>query len=182
MPKLLPHIKEGIEALSKKDLEKLVIKAATANPQFRDFLHLNFLDKEYGEQDLFDQAVKDIDILMSKSYKGFSDELRLANKLSACNKRITQFGKICKTKSLELDLVMKVLELPFSLPPKKFTTCFTSYNFRVYHLLKKAISILENKLYEDYIIEYAPTINEYLIIFHEKSSHLDYVYNLKKEI
>lgn len=182
MAKISIEFKEALSAISRKELEKLVLKAASRDNEFYNYILINFVDREYGEQDLFEEALTDINNLMYKSYRGFSEELQLANMLAACNKRIDKFGKVCKKKSLELDLVMKVLEVPFSLSPNMFTTCFTNYNYRVYLLLKKAISILENKLHEDYRIEYAPVLNEYLVVFHRTSSHLDYVYNMQKQV
>ena len=182
MPKLDQKIKEKIGSLSKKDLEKLVIKAASSNQQFYDYLLVNHIDTEFAGGDMYEQALTDIKNLMNKNYKGFADELKLANMLDACNKRIAQFGKNCKDKSRELDLLMYELEVPFSLPSKMFTTCFTNYNYRVFLMLKKAITLLETKLHEDYMIQYAPKLNEYLSVFHKTSSHLDYVYGMQKEI
>lgn len=182
MAKITSEFKEAIASISRKELEKLVCKAAAKDKDFYNFIFVNIVDKEFGEKDLFDKAIKDIDYLMIKNYSAYAEELRLAKKLAACSKRIDEFGKVCKDKSLVLDLIMKVLELPFSLSANMFTTCFTNYNYRVYLLLKKAISILESKLHEDYLIQYAPKLNEYLEIFHRTSSHLDYVFVLQKKL
>ncbi|MDP3443584.1 MAG: hypothetical protein Q8T08_12065 [Ignavibacteria bacterium] len=122
-----------------------------------------------------------MEVLFRKNYKGFSDELRLANMLAACHKRINEFGKVCKSKELELDLILYVLEVPFSLTTNMFCTCFTQYNYRVVLLVKKAMSLL-NKLHEDYRLEYEPILNDYLTILHRTSNHLDYVYNLPKTV
>jgi hypothetical protein len=182
MPKITTQFKEAVADISKQDLEKLILKAASKNKEFHNFVTVNYVDKEFGEKDLFEQAVIEIDKLTYKSYKGFSEELRMANMLAACNKRIDEFAKVCKDKSLVLDLIMIVLKEPFSLSTNMFMTCFTNYNYRVYLLLKKAITIVENKLHEDFKIQYAPILNEYLQIFHRTSSHLDYVYGMQKEI
>lgn len=182
MAKITAEFKETIASISRKELEKLVLKAATKDKEFYNFIFINFVDKEFGENELFEKAINDIDVLMNKGYKGYSEELQLANMLAACNKRIDEFGKVCKNKSLVIDLIIKVLEVPFSLSSNMFTTCFTNYNYRVFILLKKAISILENKLHEDYQIQYEHTLNTYLEIFHRTSSHLDYVYGFQKKV
>lgn len=104
MAKINPIIKERISTISKLDLEKLVMKAASMNQQFHDYLMVNFIDKEYGEQDLFEAAKSDINFIFHKRFPGFSEELITANRLAACNKRIVLFSKVCKNKSLELDL------------------------------------------------------------------------------
>ena len=182
MPKLDLKIKAEINLLSKPDLVKLIIKAASQSEDFYNYLIINYLDKDNGEKDLFDKAKVDLTLLLSKSYKGYSLELVMANMLAACNKRINEFSKISKDHSLSMDLIMMVLETPFSLSTNHFITCFTRYNQQVYLLIKKALTLLKNKLHEDYHIQYAPQLNEYLIILHRTSRHLDYIYSLPKSI
>jgi hypothetical protein len=182
MAKVAPTISSQINQLSKKELEKLVLKAAAKDKIFHDYLLVNYFDKEYGEQDLFEQAKRDLEILFTKNYKGFAEELQLANMLGACTKRIMAFSKICKNKHLEADLLISTLEIPFSLPNNRFTTCFTAYNYNVVTLVKRLIKIVTQQLHEDYIIQYQLTINKYLNILHRFSSHLDYVYALPKNI
>lgn len=115
MSRVDPAVKEAISQLSKKELEKLVLKAAQKNKEFYDFLLVNYIDKEDGCQALFEDAKGDLESLFRKSYRGFSEELRIANMLSACNKRISSFEKVCKDKHYVLQLAMYVLEIPFSL-------------------------------------------------------------------
>lgn len=182
MPKLDLKIKTEINLLSNPNLVKLVIKAASQSEDFYNYLIVNYLDKDNGEKDLFEKAKVELKILLSKSYKGYSLELVMANMLAACNKRINEFSKISKDHSLSMDLIMMVLETPFALSTNHFTTCFTRYNQQVYLLVKKAITLLKNKLHEDYQIQYAPQLNEYLTILHRTSGHLDYVYSLPKSI
>lgn len=57
--KFVSHMKAEIGRLSRKDLEKLVLKAASMNKQFRDYLLVNYLDEQHGEQGLFEEAKKD---------------------------------------------------------------------------------------------------------------------------
>ena len=125
---------------------------------------------------------KDLEILFRKGYKGFSTELRMANMLAACSKRITIFSKACKNKYLEAELIMHVLEVPFSLSTESFGTCFTNYNHKVVQLVKRIITLVESKLHEDYKIQFQQKINEYLSILYRTSSHLDYVCRLPKSI
>ena len=175
-------MKKEVEKLSKKDLEKLVLKAASMNRQFRDYLLINFIDRELGESDLFEAARADLKVLCGKNYKGRSDEMRSANMLVACNKRIGVFSKVCKDKSLEMDLIMDVLKSAF-LPSRGFLgTCFTKFDYQVYLLVKKAITLLEDKLHEDYYIQYAADINKYLKLLHDRSRHLNYVYAMPKTV
>lgn len=182
MPKLDKQTQNEIAQLSKSDLTKLVVRAASKSKEFYDFLLVNYLDTAQGEKDLFLKAKEDIKTLTKKNYRGYSEELKLANMLAACNKRINEFSKVAKNKSLEMDLIMEVLEYPFSLHPSYFGTCFTKFNYQVYLLLKKAMTLVDKKIHEDYRIEYAPKINVYLDFMHSYSNHLDYVYCLPKSI
>lgn len=182
MAKISSLIKEKIGTLSKKELEKLVIKAASKDKSLHDYLLVNHFDKEFGEQDLFEQAKDEIEILFRKNYKGFAEELQLANMLGACLKRIIMFSKVCKNKNLEADLIMLVLEIPFSLSSNMFCTCFTVYNYNVVLLLKRIIHLLNTKMHEDFKIQYQTKINVYLTTLHRTSEYLSYVSALPKNI
>lgn len=182
MPKLDEETKEAIKTLSKTELEKLVIKAATKDSSFYNYLIVHYVDKEFGEEDLFEITKADLNKLYAKSYKGFAEELQFGNMLAACHKRINDFSKICKNKEYELKLIMGVLEIPFSLSTNMFCTCFTSYNYRVALFVKKAISLLQNKLHEDIQIEYAKTINVYLETLHRTCGYLDCISGLPRSI
>ncbi len=182
MSKIASILSSQIGNLSKKELEKLVLKAASKDKSFHDYLVVNYFDKTDGEQELYEQAREDLEKLFRKNYKGYAEEQRLAGMLGACAKRITEFSKNCKNKNLEADLLMQVLEIPFSISSNSFTTCFTAYNYKVVSILKRVITLIETKMHEDYKIQYQSKINEYLIILHQTSSHLDYVYSLPKNI
>ncbi len=175
-------IKQTVARLSKKELEKLVIRATQKHKPFYDYILVTHADPEFGEAELFEKAKADLEILFRKRYKGFSEELQLANMLAACLRRINEFGKVCRKKELEVRLIMLVLDIPFSLSTNMFCTCFTAYNHKIYLLLRKAVSILQTKLHADYSLEYEPKLNEYLNIMHRTSRHLDYIYNLPEKV
>jgi hypothetical protein len=178
MPRLNEEFKQIISSLEKKELEKLVLKAASTNKAFHDYVLVNFVDNELGEQDLFDQVKQDLVQLSYKRHKGYAPELKFANYLQACNKRITEFSKVNKTKTLELELIMTLLNDAFFKSNCSFGTCFTKFNHQVTLLLKKAITIVEKKIHEDLRMEYVPQINVYLKSLHSSSDYLDYVSDL----
>ena len=60
MAKVNPEIITEIEKLSKKELEKLVLKAASKDKSFHDYLLVNFADKDFWGKDLFEEAKSDI--------------------------------------------------------------------------------------------------------------------------
>jgi len=182
MAKIDDNIKQKIKTLNREELEKLLIKAATKHKEFHDYLLVNYIDKEFGEKELFERAKSDLNVLFYKSYKGFSEQLRLANMLSACIKRINEFAKVCKNKNLEADLIMCVLEVPFSYSTNMFGTCFTAFDYKVGLRVKRMITLVTKKMHEDYLIDYKEKINKYLDILHRTSGHIDFIYAFPKKI
>lgn len=182
MPRLNKETRERIRELNNKDLQDIVISLASKEKSAYDFILINYLDRESGEQDLFKATKADLDIIFRKSYKGYSEQLYIENMLSACIKRINEFTKISKNKVLEAELLMYILEIPFSLSKEMFGTCYVQYDKKVAMIVKRLITIVTKKLHEDYKIEYEDKINEYLQILHEKSDHIDTVYDMPKAI
>lgn len=175
------EIKEQVNLLSKNELVEIIVKLAGKKENY-DFLLVNYLDKQSGENDLFEEARTDIDRLSTKGYKGFAEQLRLANMLSACVKRINEFTKISKNKKLEADLILYVLEIPFAYSTDMFGTCFTRFDYRVGLLVRRLITLVTKKLHPDYLIDYRDKINKYLTILHQTSDFNDTIYNLPKMI
>ncbi len=182
MPRLTKDEKEQIKKIPVKDLQEIVLKAAAKEKSIYDFIYINYLDKESGEQELYDKTISDINSLYIKGYKGYSEELRIANMLAACIKRINEFTKISKNKVMEADLLLYVLDVPFSLPKAYFGTCFTKFDFKVAQILKRLITIVTKKLHEDYQTNYEDKINEYLQILHQRSNHVDMIYEMPERI
>jgi hypothetical protein len=178
MVKVNPENISEIEKLSKKELEKLVPKAASNDKNLHDYLMVNYVDKDFGEKDFFEEAKSDIYKLFFKSYKGFSPQLRSANVLSDCIKRINEFSKICKNKNLEADLLVFVLVETFSNESDFFGTCFTNFDYKVDIVLKRLITLVAKKLHQDYLADYKEKVNVYLSRLKNTSSHLDFIYNL----
>ena len=182
MAKIDPSITQALTGLKRTELEKLVFKAASMDKVFHDYLLVNYGDTESGEKELYEQTLADLDIILVKRHKGFSDELRMANALQACNKRIDEFSKISKNKKYTLDLVMFLLQKVFYNSTLSFGTCFTNYDYRVSLLLKKAINILTKKMHEDYRVDYAEELNHYLMKLKACANYFDFVVALPNEI
>ncbi len=83
---------------------------------------------------------------------------------------------------MEADLLMYVLNEPFSLPDGSFGTCFTQFDAKVAQIVKRLITLVTKKLHEDYKIEYDAKINSYLKILHNRSGHINLVYNMPRGI
>nr|NQU90066.1 hypothetical protein [Bacteroidota bacterium] len=181
MARLTVAFKEQIRNLSKKELEDIVIKLASKKDNW-DYLQVNYLDKECGEIDLLNEAKADIDKLRMKRYKGYAEELKRANLLSACIKRINAFTKVSKDNKLEADLVEYVLRIPFSGSEHMLGTCFTGYDYKVALLVRRLVNLVTGKLHEDFKLDYKDKINRYLDLLHRNSDHIETVYKLPNRI
>ncbi len=182
MPRLTAEAKAQIKSLSKKELEQIVLKIAAKEKSVYDFLLINYLDKESGEEELFEAAKSDIEDLGFKTYKGRAEEMKLANLLAACIKRVNEFTKISKNKVLEADLLLYVLDYHFSDSTSLLGTCFTQLDTKVGMITKRLITIVTTKLHEDYKVEYNGEINKFLKILHRSSGHVSTVANLPESI
>jgi hypothetical protein len=182
MKTIEPHILDAIEKISAVELKKVLVKVIKKDKFWYDYMLVNYVDRNLGESELYEKALSDIKGLMFKGYKGYAYELRMAKMLAACNKRITDFDKNCKNKERVIDLILFVLERPFSEGERSFGTCFTAFNHKVYILLKKAITLYEKKIHEDIRINYTEQLNKHLVFMHQHSNHLDYVYDMPKNV
>jgi hypothetical protein len=174
-------LKEQVNELSKKELVDIVLKLAGKRYNY-EYLLVNFLDKDGGEQTLYEEAKEDIDKLCLKEYKGRTIQHQLVKKLNACSKRIVEFTVETKSKKLQADLVMYVLEMQFVQPAKVFGARFSGYDYKVGLLLKKLISLVTKKLHPDYLIDYQDKINEFLIKIHKSSNRINTIYDLPQQI
>lgn len=182
MPRLDKRTKDRIRQLDHKVLSDIVIGFAAKNQELYDHLRVNYMDREGGEEELFQAARADLDSLFYKRYKGYSDQLRLANMLAACIKRVTEFSRVSKNKVHQAELLLHVLEVPFGMPDAMLGTCFTQYDTKVAAVLKRLIDLVTKKLHEDLRMEYVDKVNRYLQTIHRTSSHLDVIYKLPKAI
>lgn len=182
MPRLSSEIKEQIKNLDTKELQEIVLKMAAKEKLVYDFVVTNYLNKEYGEEELFEETKDDLEMLSLISYKGISVQIRVAKMLGNCIKRINEFTKVSKNKKYEAELLMYALQFSFSLPPNEFGTCFTVFDSKTAITLKRLINIVTNQLHPDYQADYAVKINEYLKILHLRSNHIDTVYHMPKSI
>ncbi|MDD4970547.1 MAG: hypothetical protein PHT07_14065 [Paludibacter sp.] len=177
MPRDKAILKAQVNELSKKELMDIVLKLAGKRYNY-EYLLVNFLDKDGGEQTLYEEAKEAIDILSNKEYKGRTIQHQLVKKLNACIKRIGEFTVETKNKKLETDLVLYVLEMQFENPSKVFGARFSGYDYKVGLLLKRLINLVTKKLHHDYLIDYQDKINEFLTKLHHTSDRINTIYDL----
>ncbi len=170
-------LKAQLNELSKKQLEEIVLKLSAKRFNY-EYLLVNFLDREGGEQFLFDETKEDIDHLSEKEYRGSTIQKQAVKRLNACVKRINEFKVEAKSKKLEADLVLYVLELQFNQPAKVFGARVSGYDYKVGLLLKRLITLVTKRLHPDYFIDYQEKINEFLIRLHKTSNRINTIKEL----
>lgn len=174
-------IKQSISDLPKEELAKLVIKIASKDEVFYEYIKFTYFREGIDENDIFEDYNSKIKNLTLKRYKGYAEEEKAAHFITACNKELTNFEKICKNKELHVSLIFKVLDCALYDFGARFGTCFTAFEYKFSLLLKKVIKIVTTKMHEDMIIEYKDQINKYLRQI-KAASYLDYIYVLPDEI
>ena len=174
-------LKEQVSELSKKELVDIVLKLAAKRYNY-EFLLVNFLDKDGGELSLFEEAKEDIDKLFDKEFKGRTIQHQLVKRLNACTKRISEFTIETKSKKLEADLILYVLEKQFQQPARIFGARFSGYDYKVGLLLRKLISLVTKKLHPDYLVDYQDNINEFLTKLHKMSDRINTIKLLPERI
>jgi len=181
MPISKTFLKQQLAQFSKNDLTEMVLKLASKRTNY-EYLLVNFLDKDGGELTLFDEAKDEILQLDAKEFKGRTPQHQATKRLNACIKRIGKFTMETKSKKLESDLVLLVLELQFANYSQLFGAHFSGYDFKVGILLKRLISIVSKKLHPDYLIDYQDKINEFLLKIHQTSNRIKTVSDLPEWI
>jgi hypothetical protein len=174
-------IQKQVSSLSKVDLEKLVLKGMRNNKTYFEFVWVNYLDKEFGEEDLLEKGKGELENLLLKSYRGRCDELRRAAAIDSCKKRIEELYKVARQKDKILELTLYVLENSLAEYPKLAGTCFTRYDYAYYLLFKKGKSIFYS-LHEEIQHEFRGRLQKILLQLKKHSSHMDYVYDLPDEV
>jgi hypothetical protein len=170
-------LKEQLAQLSKKELVDMILKLSGKRYNY-EYLLVNFLDPDGGEQTLFEETKEDINLLCQKEYRGSTIQKQSVNKLNACVKCINEFTVETKSKKLEADLVLYVLELQFANPKKVFGAKFSGYDYKVGLLLKRLIKLVTKKMHPDYMIDYQDRINEFLSRLHRTSNRINTIKEL----
>jgi predicted RNase H-related nuclease YkuK (DUF458 family) len=179
MGKIHPEVLSAIKELDKKTLEKLVIKSATKDKQFHDYILVTFVSEAIGEQELFEVALQDIEKLQMKSFRARVPELKEAAKLAMISKCITAFDANCKNKKFTLELLLKVVANELEEGVADFGTCFETYDVKVASLLSRAIAIAQHKIHPDLISDYKSQINKLITELKKVSNHLDKVWDME---
>ena len=81
MPRLDKETIARIKKLEFKELQDIVLKLASKEKSLYDYVFANYLDKEFGEKELFETTKADLEIIFRKRHKGFSEIASAVKKL-----------------------------------------------------------------------------------------------------
>lgn len=174
-------LKEQLNQFTKSELIGMLTKISAKRFNY-EFLLINYLDTENGEQLLFDEAKTDIDFIVQKKFRGRSIQHQMSARLKSCIERIKDFTKETKDRKLEADLILYVLEIQFTNNSEIFGAKHSSYDYKVGLLLKKLISLITTKLHADYLLDYQDEINTMLTLLHQSSDRINTIKSLPLQI
>jgi hypothetical protein len=182
MPKLTSDFKKQIKTLDFKDLEMIALKCASRDRFCYEYILVNFLNPEYGEQDLFEKYKLELDALSQKTFAGRTESKRLSKLLKASNQLVKQFKLVVKKANLEVELYLHLLEIQFEMLPQSISVRYQVYDNAIARTLKKVIDLVKEKLHEDYLLEYEGKINGYLLTLHRVAPYNTHVKELPKKL
>lgn len=165
MPKLTGDFKKQVKALSKADLEKIVLKLAGADRYSHEYINVYFLNPDYGSQDLFEVYKAELEKLAEKNFTGNHPSKRLTKLMKASAQSIRQFRQVVKDPRLEAELTLCMLDIQFEMIPKS-SGGYQVYENGLARTLGKLIVLIKEKVHEDYFLEYQGRINGYLLTLH----------------
>lgn len=170
-----------IKDQDKRKLADIILKYASKNPDFYNYLSLNYFDKGSTEKNMFDDCRNDLEIICTGYYRAYAIQLQVRKMLQKATKKINEFTTVNKNKKLEADLLFFVLDYTFTNYSDELGTCFTPFDSKLGVMTKRLLTVLK-KIHPDYLIEYSGKINFFLDILHEKSNHIDLIYALPKKL
>ena len=118
-------------------------------------------------------------------YRARVDELEVAKAITEAKKAINEFTKIGKRAIKEVELLMVVILsaiFEYRRNPAMFGTCWTKYDFAVTQTLKRVITLLSNKLHEDFRLNNRDRLENYIKRIKLAANFNDFVYNLPDEV
>jgi len=175
----IEHLKPYLESLTARQQEKLLYQLLKKDKILIEqlyFKHLSTpekLDERYAD---FEEELKHALFI---SYRAKSDELAVAKAIGEAKKVINRFTKVDRRPEKEAELLILILDAIFEPGnPARLGTCWTKYDLTVAQTLKRLLTIIRNKLHEDYLLDFKPKLNMYLTKVKSTSGFHDFIYDL----
>jgi len=182
MARLTKEFKEAVASIPLKDLHKLVIKAASKDESFRYLIDLEYISGKTAEAEFFEETKDKIMEELSKPYRYRIPQKSITDAMGKAVSHINHFVKVAKNKPLEAKLLLILLNEVFSKNADHLGSFMTAFDSKLAITTNRLYNLVTKKLHEDYKMDYAESINGFLKILHQKSKHLDYVYNMPKSM
>ncbi len=182
MPRLSKEFKQAIKGIPLDELQKIVLKAASQNPEIYDFININYVEGTEAEEELFEQTKEYIsDEICFLSKRGIIQK-NLAKAITNAIRYVNHFSKVTKNEIREAELLVFLVDETFQNYADELGTCWTVFDSKLAITTNRLYNLVTKKLHEDYQIEFTEPINRFLKLLHAKSFHLDYVYNMPKSL
>jgi hypothetical protein len=182
MPRLSTEFKQAIQKITEKELQDLVVKAASKSQEIYDWINIHYVDKQEAQKQLYKETK---DEALGEVY-GYRDQRiiqkSLAKAIGNAVKHINYYAKITNDFVGEAELLNSILNFVFDRFTDDLGTCWTVFDSKLAITTNRLYNLVTKKLHEDYLIEYRDNLNRYLGILHSKSNHLDYINNMPKSI
>jgi hypothetical protein len=182
MPKLSKEFKQAIQEIPVDELQKLVMQFASKNIEVYDFINLKYVYGADAEDELFEETIEKInDEILFPGERGIVQK-NLAKAITKSVGYINHFAKVTKNDIREAELLLNLLNGVFENYPDELGTCWTVFDSKLAITTNRLYNLVTKKLHEDYLVEYAESLNRFLELLHSRSNHLDYVYNMPKSV
>lgn len=181
MAKLDAEKRELIKSISPKTLQAIVLKLAEKRPVY-NYILVNYIDLEEGEQELLTEAISLIDTIREKPIKARTQRHKLSKLLAEYLKIIKEYSPLWKNKQHEVDLIIYCLEKHFKEDYRQLGLKASTFDTKMVSLTRRALNLIVNKLHEDYKLEYEERMNGFLEKLHTRCGHLISVTKLPTSI
>lgn len=182
MPRLSKEFKQAIQKISEKELQELVVKAASKSQEIYDWINIHYVDGQEAKKQFFKETKdKALGEVYAYSDRGIIQK-SLAKAIGNAVKQINYYVKVTNDFVGEAELLNSILTFVFERFTDELGTCWTAFDSKLAVTTNRLYNLVTKKLHEDYRIEYRESLNRYLKILHSESNHLDYIYNMPKSI
>ncbi len=179
----IESLKPYIESLTSKQKDKLLYQLLKKDKLLVEQLYFKHLSTSEDLDERYEDFLEEVKQVLLASYRAKSDELAVAKGIGEAKKVINRFTKVDKRPEKEAKLLMLILDAVFKPGnPARLGTCWTKYDLTVAQTLKRLITIIKNKLHEDYLMNFKPEVDKYLIRIKSASSFNDIVYDLPSDL
>ncbi|MDX5345890.1 MAG: hypothetical protein LPJ89_05650 [Hymenobacteraceae bacterium] len=159
MPAPSAALKKAVKQLSEKEKEAWLLKALRRDAELQEMMAFEL--EEVTLEELTEEYQTRIKELMDNT-SGRSLPKSLAKSLRKSQKEITQFKRVTKDKTAEVNLHLFLLRMIFNNFSGPLNSYYKGFYTGTGRLLLRTINLIYKNLHEDYYLEYETELNEFL--------------------